>query len=224
MPTDPRLTRTQASAAAPGWRYILGRLVAAYTFPTFPEAVSFVGEVADIAEAQGHHPEIDIRYTSVVLATTSHDVGGVTTRDVRLATVIDDLAARFGVTSQPQVLTETEIAIDTMDASRIKPFWEAVLAYESEGADAIVDPLRRGPSLWFQQLHEPRPVRNRIHLDVTVPHDEAAARMAAALAAGGVLVSDAAAPRFWILADVDGNEACLCTWQGRDELAAGTAD
>ena len=44
---------------------------------------------------------------------------------------------------------------------------------------------------------------------------EAEARIAAALAAGGTLVSDAEAPSFWVLADPDGNRVCLCTWQQR---------
>jgi 4a-hydroxytetrahydrobiopterin dehydratase len=65
-------------------------------------------------------------------------------------------------------------------------------------------------------MDAPRPQRNRIHLDVSVPHDEAADRIDAALAAGGVLVSDDEAPAFWILADQEGNEACVTTWQGRD--------
>jgi 4a-hydroxytetrahydrobiopterin dehydratase len=65
-------------------------------------------------------------------------------------------------------------------------------------------------------MDEPRPQRNRIHLDVSVPHDEAPRRIDAALAAGGVLVSDAEAPAFWVLADAEGNEACITTWQGRD--------
>lgn len=49
-----------------------------------------------------------------------------------------------------------------------------------------------------------------------MPHDEASARLDAALKAGGVLVSDASAPAFWVLADAEGNEACITTWQGRD--------
>ena len=61
-----------------------------------------------------------------------------------------------------------------------------------------------------------RSQRNRIHVDVSVPHDEAAHRIAAALAAGGRLLSDAEAPAFWVLADPEGNEACVTTWQGRD--------
>ena len=57
---------------------------------------------------------------------------------------------------------------------------------------------------------------NRIHLDVTVPHDVAEQRVAAALAAGGTLVNGERARAFWVLADPEGNEACVCTWQGRD--------
>ncbi len=62
----------------------------------------------------------------------------------------------------------------------------------------------------------PEAQRNRIHFDVSVPHDGAARRIEAALAAGGTLVSAGAAPAFWVLADAEGNEACVCTWQGRD--------
>jgi 4a-hydroxytetrahydrobiopterin dehydratase len=69
--------------------------------------------------------------------------------------------------------------------------------------------------VWFQQMDVPRPLRNRIHLDVTVAHDEAEGRVRAALDAGGVLVSDAHARAFWVLADAEGNEACVCTWQDR---------
>jgi 4a-hydroxytetrahydrobiopterin dehydratase len=80
----------------------------------------------------------------------------------------------------------------------------------------LIDPTSQGPTIWFQQMDRPRPQRNRIHLDLTVPHDEAEARVQAALDAGGVLVSDAAARSFWILADVEGNEVCICTWQDRE--------
>ena len=58
--------------------------------------------------------------------------------------------------------------------------------------------------------------RNRIHLDVAVPHEQAEARVAAAVAAGGHLVTDAYAPKWWVLADAEGNEACIATWLGRD--------
>ena len=65
-------------------------------------------------------------------------------------------------------------------------------------------------------MDAPRPQRNRIHLDISVPHDEAHHRLQGALAAGGTVVSDRWAPAFWVLADAEGNEACITTWQGRD--------
>ena len=58
--------------------------------------------------------------------------------------------------------------------------------------------------------------RSRFHYDVRVAHDTVQDRVAAAVAAGGTLVSDASAPAFWVLADPQGNKACLTTWQGRD--------
>ena len=122
--------------------------------------------------------------------------------------------------AQPGASTRTEVAIDAMDIDLVRPFWAAVLGYVDESPHepgdvvrAIRDPAGVGPDYWFQQMDEPRPQRNRIHIDVTVPHDEVDERIAAALAAGGRLVSDAWARAFWVLADPEGNEACLCTWR-----------
>jgi 4a-hydroxytetrahydrobiopterin dehydratase len=113
-----------------------------------------------------------------------------------------------------------EIAIDAMNIAAIRPFWKAVLGYTDElghtGGNGLVDPLGQGPAVWFQQMDAPRPQRNRIHLDVSVPHDEARQRIAAVVAAGGTLTYDAEAPAFWVLADPEGNEACITTWQGRE--------
>ena len=72
-------------------------------------------------------------------------------------------------------------------------------------------PRRRSAS----PLSRSRPQRNRLHIDVTVPHDVADLRVAAAIAAGGTLVSAESARAFWVLADPEGNEACVCTWQDR---------
>ena len=104
--------------------------------------------------------------------------------------------------------------------SVVLPFWRAVLGYVDDaaqdelGSNAMVDPTRIGPAYWFQQMDEPRPQRNRI--DVTVPHDVAEQRITEAIAAGGHLVNDGAARAFWVLADAEGNEACVATWMGRN--------
>ena len=68
-------------AANPGWRMEGDALVRDLTFATFPQAVAFVNRVADLAEREGHHPNIAIRYRGVRLDLTTHDEGGVTERD-----------------------------------------------------------------------------------------------------------------------------------------------
>jgi 4a-hydroxytetrahydrobiopterin dehydratase len=210
------LSRAGASAALPQWRYLLGRMHLTVEAGSFPAALALVQRVGILAEEQGHHPEMDLRYSRVHLATGSHDAGGVTARDVRLALAITAELATRGLSPEPTRVTELEIAIDALDIPGVLPFWAAVTGYRQHGDDDLFDPDRIGPTIWFQQMDTPRPQRNRIHIDVTVAHDEAEPRVARALAAGGRLVSDAEAPSFWVLADPEGNEACVCTWQGRD--------
>ena len=228
--TSGRLSRADASGSLPNWRYLLGRMHLTVATGDFAAALAFVDRVGALAEEQGHHPEIDLRWGRVHVATGSHDVGGVSERDVRLGLAIDTVVTELGLTSQPHRLGEVEIAVDAMDIGAVRPFWAAVLGWPTgdpgadgaegaEGAEGneLVDPDRVGPTLWFQQMDAPRPQRNRIHVDVTVAHDEADRRVAAALAAGGRLVRDREAPSFWVLADVEGNEVCVCTWQNRDQ-------
>jgi Glyoxalase-like domain len=92
---------------------------------------------------------------------------------------------------------------------------------EFHGADGVEDRrvLGEGACTHFRTgsfaagARERRSERNRIHIDVWVPHDQAEARVAAALAAGGRMVTDEHAPAWWTLADPEGNEADVCTWQ-----------
>jgi 4a-hydroxytetrahydrobiopterin dehydratase len=197
------------------WRVVLQTIRAEFRMPSFPAAAALVGEISEAAEAAVHHPDLDVRYPGRVrVVLTTHETGGLTTADVDLAREISALAAARGAFADAATVQALEIAIDTMDADRIRPFWAAVLGYvERDGS--LVDPSRDGPPMWFQQMDEPRYDRDRFHLDISVPHDVAAGRIAAALAAGGILVTDRFAPSWWVLADADGNEACVCTWQNR---------
>ena len=197
------------------WRFVLGAICADFRAGSFPAAAALAVSIADAAEAADHHPDIDIRYPDRVrVVLTTHATGGLTMHDVELAREISRLAAASDATPVPADVQGIEVAIDTIDADRIRPFWAAVLGYV-EDRGALVDPFRSGPPFWFQQMDEPRTQRNRFHIDVSVPHDVAEQRIAAALAAGGTLVSDRRAKAFWVLADADGNEACICTWQDR---------
>jgi 4a-hydroxytetrahydrobiopterin dehydratase len=197
------------------WRFVLGAIHANFRAGSFGGAAALATDIAGAADQLVHHPDIDIRYPDRVhVVLTTHATGGLTTLDVDLARVISAAASAAGATSEPQAAQAIEIAIDTIDADRIRPFWAAVMGYPDKGG-TLVDPLRLGPSVWFQEMAEPRTQRQRFHIDVSVPDDVAEQRIAAALAAGGTLVSDEFARSWWILADADGNEACVCTWQDR---------
>ena len=73
----------------PEWHLEAGKLVRKWGFKDFIEAMAFVNRVAAVAEAAGHHPDIDIRYNQVILGLISHDAGGITKRDAAMAGRID---------------------------------------------------------------------------------------------------------------------------------------
>jgi 4a-hydroxytetrahydrobiopterin dehydratase len=73
------------------WGFTDEALVRTIRFADFVHAIDFVDHLAEIAEAQRHHPDIDIRYNKVTLRLSSHDAGGVTMRDVQLAEAIQKL-------------------------------------------------------------------------------------------------------------------------------------
>ena len=74
-----------------GWTRKGDTLVKSYHFATFPAGIAFVERVAEIAETMGHHPDIDIRYTKVHFALSTHDAGGITEKDFALAKAIEEL-------------------------------------------------------------------------------------------------------------------------------------
>jgi len=230
-PAGKGLSRTEASRAVGplGWRYVLGMLCASVPVSSLGEASTVAAlAVAACGPDADAHLRLDLRPDRVELSLQARDVPAVTSRDAELAEAITAAVTGTGariaspVSAQyPRPVQAIELAIDAMDIPAIRPFWRAVLGYGDEpGHDepeaAVVDPAGQGPAIWFQQMDEPRPQRNRIHFDVSVPHDEAHQRIGATLAAGGKLLSDAEAPAFWVLADPEGNEACITTWQGRD--------
>ena len=205
------------------WRVIRSGIEANYACGSFAEAGQFAADLASLCDERDHHASVDLRYPDLVhVMSTTHFMDGLTDRDVALAREISAIARERRYRATPQDSMVVEIAIDATDIDAVRPFWQAVLGYvpehsrEGEPVVAIMDPEGLGPAVWFQQMDEPREERNRIHLDVNVPADLAEERVAAAVEAGGRLVSDEHAKAFWVLADVEGNEACVCTWQDRD--------
>jgi 4a-hydroxytetrahydrobiopterin dehydratase len=115
-------------------------------------------------------------------------------------------------------VSRLELALDTPARESVLPFWAAVLGTAQRSGpdigDEVRDPADGLPTVWFQESGSAEP-RQRWHLDLWVEPAQVQPRIDAALAAGGTLVSDAEAPSFWVLADPEGNRACLCTWQAR---------
>jgi 4a-hydroxytetrahydrobiopterin dehydratase len=220
-----RLTASAAVADA-GWRLVLNTLLASVNVAGLAQARDVATVAIGVCGTDAdEHLRIDLRADRVELALQPRG-RGITARDAELAQLITTAVQdRLGLQPAPpsgsgRRVQLLEIAIDAMDIPAVRPFWKAVLAYEDEPdgglAGGLIDPARQLPTVWFQQMDEPRLQRNRIHFDLDVAHDEAPGRIRAALDAGGVLVSDAEARAFWILADVEGNEICICTWQDRD--------
>jgi 4a-hydroxytetrahydrobiopterin dehydratase len=220
------LNRAELSAAVgdAGWRLILGDLSTQVATGSLRQAAEIAAALAALDSAaaprdgQGQGQlQLDIRPDRLVITLAGVLSGGrASAASAAAAWGISARLRDLGLTPEPARAQTAEIAIDALDIPAVLPFWRAVFGYADESSNAIVDPAGKGPSVWFQQMDAPRPQRNRIHIDVAVPHDQAAARLEAAQAAGGRLLSDAAAPAFWVLADPEGNEACVCTWQARD--------
>jgi 4a-hydroxytetrahydrobiopterin dehydratase len=77
-----------------GWKLVGGEIVREFSFPDFVQALRFVNAVGEKAEAAGHHPDIDIRYNRVRLALISHDSGGLTERDFRMAEAVNGISTK----------------------------------------------------------------------------------------------------------------------------------
>jgi len=114
-------------------------------------------------------------------------------------------------------VTQIELGLDTADLAAVGPFWAALLtgSADSHQGDDVRDPTGRVPILWFQDTDAHETPRQRFHIDLWVPHDVAKDRIAAAVGAGGRVVDDENAPSFVVLADPEGNKACVCTYLSR---------
>jgi 4a-hydroxytetrahydrobiopterin dehydratase len=214
-----KLTGQQiADEGLDGWAYLLGGLQTRIRTKNFATGLSVVNAIGAAAEEMNHHPDLTLRYSHVDVRLASHDERAVTDRDIRLGRAISSIAAAAGVQLDSSNASRLELALDTPDRESILPFWAAVLATEHlsgpDFGDELRDPADGLPTVWFQASGSEEP-RQRWHLDLWVDPAQVQPRIDAALAAGGTLVSDAEAPSFWVLADPQGNRACLCTWQDR---------
>jgi 4a-hydroxytetrahydrobiopterin dehydratase len=205
-----RITAAQFHAAdgVDDWRVLYHLVSAHFQTGSLEKGVALVDEIGRLAGAAEHYVNVDLRSTGVTVSLKN--------RDIALARQISAAAQALGVAADPTAVQHIHVTIDALVLADVVPFWRALLGYRQIDADYLFDPTGRGPCYEFQPMDIPRPQRNRIHIDIAVPHDQAETRISDALAAGGHLVSDEHAPMWWVLADPEGNEACVATWVGRE--------
>lgn len=200
-----------AAALSHDFRQLGGRIGAHYRTADFASASALAQSIGAAADEIDHHPDLRVGWGYVEVWVSSHDVGGITQRDLRLAEHVAEIASQHRATPEPHRLVTVEIGLDTWRSEEVAPFWAAMLGWEVDDRGEIAAPPYTAPSLWWQDTDEHETPRQRWHLDIWVPTDLAQRRVEAAVAAGGTLVDDSHAPSFWVLADAQGNRGCICS-------------
>lgn len=236
------LSGTQITAAdVADWRKLGQGLHARFAIGDLSQGVRFLAAISQTGAAAGDHlhGRIGPGYLDLKLisndatyrddAGVEHPVEWVTQSDLDLARRISLIAVEQSVRADPASITTIELVLDTANAAVVAPVWSALLTggLEAQGRGTIGDDVRdatgRVPILSFQETGPHATPHQRFHLDIQVPVDVAAQRIATAVAAGAVITDDSQAPQTTILADPDGNRACVCTYQPAFQSGATTA-
>jgi 4a-hydroxytetrahydrobiopterin dehydratase len=194
------------------WRVLFWGAYAHYRVSSFGEGARFVAAIAEIADATSHYPDVDLRPEGVTVRTFSREDGALSDVDVEVARRISARARELGLEPDPSQVQVVGIAVAQDHGADVRPFWAAAFGYKNLGDEDAIDRHRRNPHLWFHELEPPKPGRGRIHIDVSVPADQAEARVAAALAAGGRIADDSHAPGSWTLASPDNHGVDIAAW------------
>ncbi len=197
------------------WRALDAGASAWFDAPSLPAGAALVRRIAELVDGNGL-PDVDLRAGGVRVRIGAPGAADPTPVDLALARAISAAAQDLGLAADPAALQTVRLAIDAIDRPSVWSFWRTALGYEPVGADGLTDPFRRDPAISFHHRDEPRPLRNRIHVDVVRGPDAVqAAKAAVGRAAFGAYQ--------FTLADAEGNEVDLVPGS---ELADGpeTAD
>jgi len=209
-----------AAEGVEDWRIVGDGACASFRTGLFAVGARLVQAIAQLPGLTSHRPDIDLRHNTVTVRLITFVPGffGMSQRDVEMAQQISAAAKKLGIAADPSAVQNIQVSIDSRVGADVLPFWRAVLGYESRGDEPgdLVDPRERGPLVYSQRLDVSHARHNQIHLDIWVAHDRADERIAAALAAGGKLVTNENAPSWTTLEDAQGNRVCVCTWRRRE--------
>lgn len=169
----------------PDWRVVDGVPTAWFDAPSLIEAATLARRVAEIS------PEVlvDLRATGIRVRLDSSE-------QIEAASAA---ARELGLASNPAALQQLSVVLETANPIEVRQFWQRALDYGPDAGGGLADPLRRDPALRIRQSTEPRPLRNRIHLDVVRP----------ALAVQQTSLGEASGPYGVCHTDPDGNEVDL---------------
>jgi len=210
-----------ASEGVDDWRVLGDGACAYFRTGSFGVGARLVQAIGALPGVDDHPPDVDLRPDGVTvrLLTIADDYYGMSQRDVEVARQISEVARDLGLAADPAAVQSLLVIPGATVTAEVMPFWRAILGYEprpDSPEEDLVDPRNRAPGFWFERMEQPRPDGGgAIHVAIWVPSEQAEARIAAALAAGGRLVRDEFAPSWWTLADAAGNEADIATTRGR---------
>jgi 4a-hydroxytetrahydrobiopterin dehydratase len=203
------------------WRILGDGATVFYATSSLAESARLVDAIAKVPAVDDHPPAIDVRPGGVTirLVTFVEGHGGMTERDLEIARHVTQLAHDLGLTADPSAVQSLLVVPGARDIGAVTPFWRAVLGYQPRAdspEEDLVDPQDRTVPIWFETMEELRPGNlGAIHVAVWVPVEQAEARIAAALEAGGHVVRDTYKPAWVTLADAAGNEVDVATISGR---------
>ena len=193
------------------WVVLHGGATAMFPVRSIHDAARLAGAIAEVADLGGAGVLLMVGDAGLTVRLT-RDMWQLETRHIELARAVSAVAREHGHVADRTAAQEVQLAIAAKPDAVDLGFWRAVLGYVPMADDNGVDPLGHGSTVWMQELDEAKPLRHAMHVDVSVAHEHAEARVTAALAAGGRLVDDSEAPKNWILADRAGNRVCVASW------------
>ena len=181
------------------WRVVDGVQTAWFEAPSLIEGSALAGRIVELSPGIA----VDLRATGVRVRLDSD----------RHAEAVSASARDLGLAANPAVLQHLSVVFESANPSGVRRFWQRVLDYAPGEDGGLADPLRRDPAIRIRQSAEPRPLRNRIHLDVVRP----------AAAVEQASPGEASGPYGVCHTDPDGNEVDLVPGAALSEQS-GTAD
>jgi hypothetical protein len=181
------------------WRRIDGVVTAWFEAPSLTDGAALAGRIVELpAESL-----VDLRAAGLRVRLDSDEY----------AEAVSAAARDLGLAANPAVLQQLSVVFESVNPSEVRHFWQGVLDYAPGADGGLADPLRRDPAVRIRQSNEPRPLRNRIHLDVVRP----------AAAVEQASPGEPSGPFGVCRRDIDGNEVDLVPGAEFGE-GIGTAD